>query len=154
MKNMKKRVVYGVGVAVLAAAGVYVFSGSKSARADFDPSALATVERGTMVKSVVATGKVEPITKVEIKSKANGIIEALRVDVGTHRQSWRHPRRAGQGEPRRPACAKSARTSRPPKPASPAPKPRSRRTSSKPKAPTSNSRGAPTRAPASCSSSS
>ena len=82
MKNMKRRVVYGVGVAVLAAAGVYVFSGSKSARADFDPSALATVERETMVKSVVATGKVEPITKVEIKSKANGIIEALRVDVG------------------------------------------------------------------------
>jgi HlyD family secretion protein len=82
MKNMKKRVVYGVGVAVLAAAGVYVFSGSKSASADFDPSALATVERGTMVKSVVATGKVEPITKVEIKSKANGIIEVLRVDVG------------------------------------------------------------------------
>jgi HlyD family secretion protein len=82
MKNMKRRLVYGAGVAVLATAGVYVFSGSKSARADFDPSALATVERGTMVKSVVATGKVEPITKVEIKSKANGIIEALRVDVG------------------------------------------------------------------------
>jgi HlyD family secretion protein len=30
---------------------------------------------------VVATGKVEPITKVEIKSKANGIIERLHVDV-------------------------------------------------------------------------
>jgi HlyD family secretion protein len=29
----------------------------------------------------VATGKVEPITKVEIKSKANGIIKALRVNV-------------------------------------------------------------------------
>lgn len=82
MKIKKKRVVYGAGVAVLAAAGVYVLSGSKGARAEFDPSALATVERGTMVKSVVATGKVEPITKVEIKSKANGIIEAMRVDVG------------------------------------------------------------------------
>jgi HlyD family secretion protein len=34
-----------------------------------------------MVRSVVATGKVEPITKVEIKSKANGIIERLAVDV-------------------------------------------------------------------------
>jgi HlyD family secretion protein len=34
-----------------------------------------------MVRSVVATGKVEPITKVEIKSKANGIIKALRVNV-------------------------------------------------------------------------
>jgi HlyD family secretion protein len=32
---------------------------------------------------VVATGKVEPITKVEIKSKANGIIQALNVDVDT-----------------------------------------------------------------------
>jgi HlyD family secretion protein len=34
-----------------------------------------------MVVSVVATGKVEPITKVEIKSKANGIIERLLADV-------------------------------------------------------------------------
>ncbi len=48
---------------------------------DIDPSKLATVERGTMVRSVVATGKVEPITKIEIKSKANGIIKALRVNV-------------------------------------------------------------------------
>ena len=34
-----------------------------------------------MRQSVVATGRVEPITKVEIKSKANGIIEKLYVDV-------------------------------------------------------------------------
>jgi HlyD family secretion protein len=34
-----------------------------------------------MTRSVVATGKVEPITKVDIKSKANGIIERLNVDV-------------------------------------------------------------------------
>jgi HlyD family secretion protein len=31
---------------------------------------------------VVATGKIEPITKVEIKSKANGIIERLYVRGG------------------------------------------------------------------------
>jgi HlyD family secretion protein len=36
-----------------------------------------------MVRSVVATGKIEPITKVEIKSKANGIIEKVLVDVDT-----------------------------------------------------------------------
>src|SRR5262249_47206396 len=53
----------------------------KGAGPDIDPAKLATVERGTMVKSVVATGKVEPITKVEIKSKANGIIKVLNVDV-------------------------------------------------------------------------
>ncbi len=46
-----------------------------------DASKLATVERGTMARSVVATGKIEPITKVEIKSKANGIIERLNIDV-------------------------------------------------------------------------
>src|SRR4029077_10652501 len=44
-------------------------------------SHLETVERGTMVKSVVATGKVEPITKIEIKSKANGIIKVLNADI-------------------------------------------------------------------------
>jgi HlyD family secretion protein len=53
----------------------------KGASADVDASRLATVERGTMVKSVVATGKVEPITKIEIKSKANGIIKVLNADV-------------------------------------------------------------------------
>ena len=41
----------------------------QGASADIDPAKLATVERGTMVRSVVATGKVEPITKVEIKSQ-------------------------------------------------------------------------------------
>jgi HlyD family secretion protein len=34
-----------------------------------------------MIRSVVATGKIEPITKVEIKSKANGLIEKLFVNV-------------------------------------------------------------------------
>jgi HlyD family secretion protein len=46
-----------------------------------DPARIATAEAGTMVVSVVATGRVEPITKVEIKSKANGIIERLHADV-------------------------------------------------------------------------
>ena len=51
------------------------------ASTSIDPARLATVEQGTMTRSVVATGKIEPITKVEIKSKANGIIERLAVDV-------------------------------------------------------------------------
>src|SRR5689334_22277271 len=68
----------GLVLVVAAAAGYITLSG---ASVDVDPSKLVTVERGTMVKSVVATGKIEPITKVEIKSKANGIIEHLAVDV-------------------------------------------------------------------------
>src|SRR5678816_2494838 len=68
----------GVAVVGAAAAGFVTLRG---ASVDIDPSKLATVERGTMVRSVVATGKVEPVTKVEIKSKANGIIEKLLVTV-------------------------------------------------------------------------
>ena len=47
-----------------------------------DPSKLAKVEKGDLAKSVVATGKVTPITKVEIKSKASGIIRKLYVEYG------------------------------------------------------------------------
>jgi HlyD family secretion protein len=68
------------GVAALVAAGAYVSTANGSSTA-IDPSRLATVERGPMTRSVVATGKIEPITTVEIKSKANGIIERLAVDV-------------------------------------------------------------------------
>ncbi len=67
-----------VGLVILVAAGYRTLSGAST---DVDSSKLATAELGTMVKSVVATGKVEPIAKVEIKSKANGIIKALPVDI-------------------------------------------------------------------------
>ena len=57
------------------------FAGLKGASTDIDPTKVVLAEAGTMVKSVVATGKIEPTTKVEIKSRANGIIEKLPVDV-------------------------------------------------------------------------
>jgi len=50
--------------------------------AKIDPSKLAKVEKGDLAKSVVATGKVEPITKVEVKSKASGIVKKLLVEYG------------------------------------------------------------------------
>lgn len=81
MKKSRKALYLVIGLGVLAVAGVVGFGPLKGASTDVDPSRLATVERGTMVRSVVATGKIEPITKVEIKSKANGIIQALHVDI-------------------------------------------------------------------------
>jgi len=78
-KSRKWLYVAGVVVVVLGAA--YGLVTLRGASPEIDPSKIATVERGTMVRSVVATGKVEPITKVEIKSKANGIIKVLHVDV-------------------------------------------------------------------------
>ena len=83
MARRTKRLFYGGSItAAILVAAVYFLGRSARAGTDFDPTSLATVERGTMTKSVVATGKIEPITKVEVKSKANGIIEAMRVDVG------------------------------------------------------------------------
>ncbi len=81
MTKSRKRAVYGGGVIVLLGAVAWGFSTLRGTSADVDESRIATVERGTMVRSVVATGRIEPITKVEIKSKANGIIKAIRVDV-------------------------------------------------------------------------
>ncbi len=80
MRKSRKLTV-AVVVAVVAGAGVYGISTLNGASTTFDSSRLATAEHGTMTRSVVATGKVEPVAKVEIKSKANGIIERLLVEV-------------------------------------------------------------------------
>jgi HlyD family secretion protein len=46
-----------------------------------DPNRIVKVQRGDVARSVVATGKIQPITKVEVKSKASGIVEKLYVDI-------------------------------------------------------------------------
>ena len=50
--------------------------------AKIEPEKLVRVERTDLARSVVATGKIEPTTKVEIKSKASGIVLKLPVNVG------------------------------------------------------------------------
>ena len=80
-RSSRKAWIYGLTAliaVIVAATGYRTLNG---ATADVDPAKLATIETGTMVQSVVATGKVEPITKVEIKSKANGIIKVLPADL-------------------------------------------------------------------------
>src|SRR6202171_5079182 len=81
-KKRRKLFIWG-GIAVvlvlLIAGGVFAATrgGTK-----IDPSKLQKVEKGDLAKSVVATGKVTPITKVEVKSKASGIVKKLLVDAG------------------------------------------------------------------------
>src|ERR687892_4337 len=82
MRKSRKWALLAAVVGVLAG-GLWGVVGLNGAAPPIDPSKIAVVERGTMTRSVVATGKVEPITKVEIKSKANGIIERLLVEVDT-----------------------------------------------------------------------
>src|ERR1700746_1551562 len=81
-KKRRKLMIWGgvgLGIVLLIAIGVFAFTrgGTK-----IDPSKLAKVEKGDLAKSVVATGKVEPITKVDVKSKASGIVKKLLVDAG------------------------------------------------------------------------
>ena len=74
-KKRRKLFIYGgigLGIVLLIAIGVFAATrgGTK-----IDPSKLAKVEKGDLAKSVVATGKVTPIIKVEVKSKASGIVK-------------------------------------------------------------------------------
>jgi HlyD family secretion protein len=72
-----------VAVAVFVVAGaVFSFRALSRTPAKIDADKLARVERIDLARSVVATGKIEPTTKVEIKSKASGIILKLPVNVG------------------------------------------------------------------------
>ena len=81
-KKRRRLIIWGsVGLVfvLLVAAGVIA---AKSSGTKIDPTKLATVDKGDLAKSVVATGKVTPITKVEVKSKASGIVKNLLVDYG------------------------------------------------------------------------
>jgi HlyD family secretion protein len=85
MANRKKRSwIWILAVVILVVAGLAFFSLKALTRtpAKIDPERLARVERMDLARSVVATGKIEPTTKVEIKSKASGIILKLPVNVG------------------------------------------------------------------------
>ena len=81
-KKRRKLIIWGaiVTVVVLVIAGG-VFAATRGGT-KIDSSKLAKVEKGDLAKSVVATGKVTPITKVEVKSKASGIVKKLLVDYG------------------------------------------------------------------------
>lgn len=82
MRLTKTRLIFGataIGVLALGGAAWAVFAGGPTT---IDESRTAKVERGDLAKSVVATGRIEPIAKVEIKSKANGIVKDMKVDIG------------------------------------------------------------------------
>src|SRR5882757_9361437 len=71
-----------IGIAVLlvaAVSGAVVAASGNNSK--IDPSQLGKAERTDIARSVVATGKVQPITKVEVKSKASGIVTELRTDI-------------------------------------------------------------------------
>ncbi len=82
-KNKKKKrwIYIGISVVVVILLVLGITAATRGGT-KIDPSKLGKVEKGDLAKSVVATGKIEPITKVEIKSKASGIVKQLLVEEG------------------------------------------------------------------------
>jgi len=67
---------------ILLAGGYWVFASLFAVDRTIPPERLARIETGSIARSVVATGKIEPLSKVEIKSKATGIIKYLYLNAG------------------------------------------------------------------------
>jgi HlyD family secretion protein len=78
-KRRRRIILVSIVALVLVGGGYGVYAALKPSH-DIDPSKLASVERGDLARVVVATGKIQPRSKVEIKSKASGMVKQLLVD--------------------------------------------------------------------------
>ena len=81
-KKRRRRIIIGSIVALIVVGGGYGVFAALRPNHEIDPSKLAAAERGDLAKVVVATGKIQPLSKVEVKSKASGIVKKLYVDYG------------------------------------------------------------------------
>lgn len=85
MKKRKRRLWLWPVILLPLLTGVgFVVRGKLQPVRTIDPSKLAPVERGEIARSVVATGKIEPRSKVEVKSKASGLVQRILVDYGDY----------------------------------------------------------------------
>jgi HlyD family secretion protein len=85
MANHKKsrRWIWVVGLMpILGGAALFSLKSVGKGSTKIDPAKLVKVERIDLTRSVVAVGKIEAANKVEIKSKASGIIEKLPFEIG------------------------------------------------------------------------
>ncbi len=78
----RRRIITGAILGLVVIGAGYGVMAALRPSTTIDPSKLAAVERGELARSVVATGKVQPLSKVEVKSKASGIVEKLYADYG------------------------------------------------------------------------
>ena len=81
-RKRRRRIMWiGIAAVVLGGGGYGVMAALRPNHT-IDPSKVASVERGDLARVVVATGKIEPLSKAEIKSKASGIVKKIYVDYG------------------------------------------------------------------------
>jgi HlyD family secretion protein len=83
-KNKRKLWLWSGLVVLVVAVALGIAVAARGNTTKFEPSQLAKAELGDIARSVVATGKVQPITKVEVKSKASGIVTRLDTDINAH----------------------------------------------------------------------
>jgi hypothetical protein len=83
-KKRRRRLILGSIAALILVGGGYGVYAALRPNHEIDPSKLAGVERGDLARVVVATGKIQPLSKIEVKSKASGIVKKLYVDYGNH----------------------------------------------------------------------
>jgi HlyD family secretion protein len=82
-RGKRKRRWWILGIAIVVpVVGIVLGASALRKTPPIDPSKLGRVERGDIARSVVATGKIEPLVKVEVKSKASGIVKKILVDAG------------------------------------------------------------------------
>jgi HlyD family secretion protein len=81
-KKRRRRIIWAATAVLMLGGGGYGVMAALRPNRTIDPSKLAAVERGDLARVVVATGKIQPLSKVEIKSKASGIVKKLYVDYG------------------------------------------------------------------------
>lgn len=82
-KKRSRKLVSFISLAVLSGAIAIVVAMLGSKPLSVDADSLAIVELDDLARSVVATGIIEPISnKIEIRSKASGLVKEVHVDVG------------------------------------------------------------------------
>jgi HlyD family secretion protein len=79
-KKRRRRIIIGSVAGLILVGGGYGVYAALRPSHEIDPSKLAVAERGDLAKVVVATGKIQPLSKVEVKSKASGMVKKLYVD--------------------------------------------------------------------------
>jgi HlyD family secretion protein len=84
-RKSRKKLWIGLSIGLVLVVGLSIAAvKAMGGPSKLDPSQLAKVETGDIARSVVATGKVQPITKVEVKSKASGIVTQLDTDINAN----------------------------------------------------------------------
>ena len=77
----KKKILLIVGILLLAVAAFFLFFGKKKMPQTIVKTEL--VELGTISNSITATGKVEPVTEVEVGTQVSGKIDKIHVDYNS-----------------------------------------------------------------------